>query len=126
MEGGGGGGVVGALGTNCQALTPLNSWKKNLPRLKVFYPLLFLPPSLTELTTLAFDQKPQLVKRQVLPVMWHLLTAKTSASAEGKTAMLALCAALYDLMGQTFLDSAGNLSPEHQTQLEQLVHSLNR
>ena len=58
--------------------------------------------------------------------MWHLLTAKTSASAEAKSATLVLCAALYDLMGQSFLDGAGHLSPEHQRQLEELVLSLNR
>ena len=84
------------------------------------------PLSSSELTGWVYDQKPQLVSRQILPVMWHLLTAKTPATGEAKAAMLALCKSLYNCMGHTLLDSASNLAPEHQKKLGDLVNFLNR
>jgi len=82
--------------------------------------------SSVELTSWVYDQKPQLVSRQILPVMWHLLAAKTPATGEAKAAILALCEALYKCMGHSLLDSASSLSPEHQKRLNELVDSLDR
>ena len=77
--------------------------------------------SLTELTTLAYDQKPQLVYRQVLPVMWHLLTSRVPATGETKVAAVALCGALWQCMGQALLDSASHLSPEQKKSLRDMI-----
>ena len=79
----------------------------------------------TELTDLAYDQKPQLVCRHVLPVMWHLLSARVPATGEAKGAAMALCGALWQCMGQSFLDSASHLSPEHKKSLKDMVDRLN-
>lgn len=88
--------------------------------------LLTVTLSSSELTSWVYDQKPQLVSRQILPVMWHLLTAKTPATGEARAAMLALCESLYKCMGHTLLDSASNLAPEQQKKLSDLVNSLDR
>ena len=74
-----------------------------------------------ELTVLVYDQKPQLISRQVLPVLWHLLSSKTPATGEAKTAILALAGALYQCMGQGLLDSAGSLAPVQQRKLQDLL-----
>lgn len=77
--------------------------------------------SLTELTTLAYGQKPQLVCRQVLPVMWYLLTSRVPATGETKLAAVALCGALWQCMGQALLDNASHLSAEQKKGLKDMI-----
>ena len=70
---------------------------------------------------MAYDQKPQLVCRQVLPVMWHLLKSKVSAAGETKAAAMDLCGALWQCMGQAFLDSASHLNPDQKRTLTDMI-----
>ena len=79
----------------------------------------------SELTRHVYSQKPQLVSRQVLPVLWHLITSKVPVTGDSKTATLTLCEALWQSMGQSFLDSASaHLSPEHRKKFDEMISSL--
>ena len=72
---------------------------------------------------MAYDQKPQLVCRQVLPVMWHLLTSRVPVTGETKVAAMVLCGALWQCMGEAFLESASHLSPEQKSRLKGMIDS---
>ena len=74
-----------------------------------------------------FEQKPQLISRQVLPVLWHLLSAKAPLTGDSRIAACTLCEALISTMGlQSLEDSAAHLSPEAHKKLDDLISSLNR
>lgn len=72
-----------------------------------------------DLTPSAHAQKPQLVSRLVLPVIWHHI--KTPVTGEAKIALQDLCRVLLDCMGQGFIDSATHLSMEDRKKLDDLL-----
>ena len=69
-------------------------------------------------------QKPQLVSRCVLPVVWHHVSNRTPVTGEAKTALQDLCRALLDCMGQGFIDSAAHLSMENRKKFDDLLEHL--
>ena len=69
----------------------------------------------------AYAQKPQLVHRQVLPVIWHHVSSRSSVTGETKVTLQELCAVLQGCMGSSFLESAGHLSVEEHRKLEALL-----
>lgn len=75
----------------------------------------------TGLTGSAYAQKPQLVNRHVLPVIWHHVTSKTPATGETKATLLELCRVMSGCMGAGFLESAAHLSLEERKKLEDLL-----
>lgn len=76
----------------------------------------------TDLAGSAYEKKPQLVNRLVLPVIWHHVTSKTPVTGEAKSTLQKLCKVLLDCMGQGFLDSAAHLSVEDRKRLDALLH----
>jgi len=73
------------------------------------------------LTKLAYRQKPQLVCRYVLPVVWHHVCAKTPIKGEARLALQELCGVLQECMQQAFLDNAAHLSIEDNMKLKELL-----
>ena len=94
------------------------SVKKLIVVLAVYFKGLFCTAGLTRL---AYRQKPQLVSRHVLPVVWHHVSAKTPIKGEARLALQELCAVLQDCMQQGFLDSAAHLSVEDSKKLKELL-----
>lgn len=81
--------------------------------------------STAELAEVIYSYNPRLVVRQILPVVWHFLAGKPPGSNEVKEAIVALCQSLYNLMEQSFLDSASSLPPQSQQRLNRILHSSN-
>lgn len=80
-----------------------------------------------DLTMYIRDQKPQLVMRQVLPVLWHLLSAKAPLTGDTRVAAIALCEALSSALGlHTLTDNASQLTPEAHKKLDDLIASSQR
>lgn len=75
----------------------------------------------TDLTASAYAQKPQMVQRLVLPVVWHHVSGKMPLTGEAKATLQGLCKVLLDCMGQGFIDSASHLSVEDQRKFESLL-----
>ena len=79
-----------------------------------------------ELTAAVYVQKPQLVNRLVLPVVWHHVTSRTPVTGDSKATVQELCRVLLDCMGGGFLESAAHLSVEDHKKLEQLLEHCNK
>ena len=74
----------------------------------------------TELTGLINAKQ---VTRQVVPVMWHLLGGKPPGSNDTKEAIVYLCEALFNYMGQSFVDSVANQQPQCHRRLNKILTS---
>ncbi len=78
----------------------------------------------SDLTLYISDQKPQLVVRQVLPVLWYLVSAKAPLTGDTRSAAVTLCEALSSALGMdTLIESASQLSPEAYKKLDDLISS---
>ena len=75
----------------------------------------------TVITTSAYAQKPQMVNRLVLPVVWHHVSSKMPVTGEAKATLQNLCKVLLECMGQGFVDSASHLSVEDHRKFEALL-----
>lgn len=71
-----------------------------------------------------YDQKPSLVQRVGLPVLWKILSSRSPATGEAKMAVLKLTEALHICLGPNLIASAAQLSPSQQHKLHDLLHVL--
>lgn len=76
-----------------------------------------------DLTPSAYEQKPSLVCRLILPVVWHHVSSKAPATGEAKAALQELCRVLLESMGPGFLDNAAHLSIEDRKKLDNLLEN---
>ena len=71
-----------------------------------------------------YDQKPALLQRVGLPVLWKMLSARSPATGEAKMAILRLCESLYLCLGPNLQASAAQLSPAQEQRLMDLLRTL--
>lgn len=71
-----------------------------------------------------YDQKPGLVQRIGLPVLWKVLSSRSPATGEAKQAILRLTEVLHLCLGSSLQESASQLSPTQQQKLQELVQTL--
>ena len=74
-----------------------------------------------DLTTKVYEQKPQVVNRLVLPVIWHHITSKAPITGELKVTLQNLCMVLLKCIGPGFVQNATHLSEEDHKKLEKLT-----
>ncbi|KAJ8045651.1 TOG array regulator of axonemal microtubules protein 1 [Holothuria leucospilota] len=84
---------------------------------------------LTRLVTTVYPKKPQLITRQILPVLWDVLGNMTSSGAVPggsgnlRKATKELVMSLYQFMGRGLIQEASSLSQRSKTALEGLIDS---
>lgn len=76
-----------------------------------------------------FPKKPQLITRQILPVLWDILGNMTTSGAipggsgNLRIATKALVMSLYDFMGKDLMQEASSLPQRSRTALDGLLNS---
>ncbi|XP_019850510.1 PREDICTED: crescerin-1-like [Amphimedon queenslandica] len=79
---------------------------------------------LSDLIPYVYGQKPGLVQRIGLPVLWKVLSSRSPATGEAKQAILRLTEVLQLCLGPSLQESASQLSPTQQQKLQELVQTL--
>ena len=72
-----------------------------------------------------YHQKPPLVQRVGLPVLWKVLSSRSPATGEARAALHLLCKSLYMCLGPEKLESSMlQQSPDLQQKLRDMLRNL--
>jgi len=83
---------------------------------------------LADMVPTVYSRKPQIISRQVLPLLWNLLNSTSHGSAGGnnsaiRTSVNKLTTVLYSSMGRSFTEHASSQTPRIQEKIHDIIGS---
>ena len=111
-------------GNNCSIMTILKHLCLHYLCAKPFITLYIYGPYSIDIIPDVYQQKPALVQRAALPVLWKVLSLRSPATGEAKSALQTLCRSLYLCMGSGLESLMTQQPPDQQQRLRDILHNL--